>query len=94
MTKIFVYGAKNQVSLWGPRGEINDYSAREWSKLTGEYYYGRWELYFDMLFNALAKNETINMDEYHRMAVAWGREWDSRVGICLKLSLMVLLHYG
>ena len=80
MTKIFVYAAKNQVSLWGPRGEINDYSAREWSTLTGEYYYGRWELYFDMMFNALKNDQTINMEEYHRMAVAWGREWNIRVG--------------
>lgn len=92
MTKIFVYAAKNQVSLWGPRGEINDYSAREWSKLTGEYYYGRWELYFDMLFNALSKNETINMNDYHRMAIAWGREWNDRVSIYLPF-LWVVLYY-
>ena len=50
MQKVFLFAAKNQVNvfvsthrqvtLWGPNGEINDYSAREWSKLTGEYYYG------------------------------------------------------
>lgn len=80
MEKIFLFGAKNQVTLWGPNGEINDYSAREWSGLTGEYYYGRWNLYFDMLFEYLDQNKTLDMDAYHKKAVEFGREWDSRVG--------------
>ena len=77
MQKVFLFAAKNQVNvfvsthrqvtLWGPNGEINDYSAREWSKLTGEYYYGRWDLYFNMLFDHLDRNETLNMDEYHEI---------------------------
>lgn len=89
MQKVFLFAAKNQVNafvsthrqvtLWGPNGEINDYSAREWSKLTGEYYYGRWDLYFNMLFDHLDRNETLNMDEYHKKAVEFGLEWDSRV---------------
>ena len=89
MQKVFLFASKNQVNvfvsthrqvtLWGPNGEINDYSAREWSKLTGEYYYGRWDLYFNMLFDHLDRNETLNMDEYHKKAVEFGLEWDSRV---------------
>ena len=79
MTKIFVYGAKNQVSLWGPRGEINDYSAREWSKLTGEYYYGRWERYFDLFFDSILNEKPFDSQLFHNISIAWGQEWDARV---------------
>ena len=43
MTKAFLFSAKNQVTIWGPNGEINDYSAREWNGVVGDYYYGRWQ---------------------------------------------------
>ena len=78
MEKVFLFASKNQVSLWGPNGEINDYSAREWNGLMGEYYYGRWDLYFNMMFDMLDRNETINMDKYHDKAVEFGREWDRK----------------
>lgn len=32
---------------WGPSGEINDYSARAWQGLYGDYYRQRWALFFD-----------------------------------------------
>ena len=78
MEKVFLFASKNQVSLWGPNGEINDYSAREWNGLVGDYHYGRWELYFNMMFDFLDRNETINMDKYHEKAVEFGREWNKK----------------
>lgn len=78
MEKVFLFASKNQVSLWGPNGEINDYSAREWNGLMGEYHYGRWNLYFNMMFDMLDRNETINMDKYHDKAVEFGRMWDAK----------------
>ena len=79
MKKAFLFSAKNQVTLWGPNGEINDYSAREWAGLVGDYYYGRWNLYFDMLFDCLDRNTTLDHDVYHAKAVEYGLSWDSDV---------------
>jgi hypothetical protein len=36
--------ARNQITLWGPFGEINDYAKKEWGGLVRDYYRGRWEL--------------------------------------------------
>ena len=80
MTKIFVYGAKNIVSIWGPHGEIDDYSSREWSKLIGEYYYGRWERYFNLFFDSIVNEKPFDSLLFHNISIAWGQEWDARVG--------------
>lgn len=78
MQRQFLFAAKNQISLWGPHGEINDYSAREWAGVVGDYYEGRWTLYFEMLFDALMKNQTLIHDNYHEKAVEYGLKWDSK----------------
>ena len=39
--------ARNLITRWGPNGEINDYSAREWNGLLTNYYKKRWKIYFD-----------------------------------------------
>ncbi|XP_059081789.1 alpha-N-acetylglucosaminidase-like [Tigriopus californicus] len=46
---LFEFNARNQVTLWGPNGNILDYAAKQWSGLIGSYYLPRWRLYFDLL---------------------------------------------
>lgn len=36
------YGARNQLTLWGPTGQINDYAKKEWSGIVATYYKPRW----------------------------------------------------
>ncbi len=79
MEKVFLFASKNQVSLWGPNGEINDYSAREWSGLVGDYYYGRWNLYFDMIDECLQKGIEIDLTAYHNKSIEFGLYWDHLV---------------
>lgn len=45
----FEFNARNQVTLWGPDGQISDYAAKHWAGLVGDYYYMRWEMYFSTL---------------------------------------------
>ncbi|CAM0137119.1 hypothetical protein VKS41_008283 [Umbelopsis sp. WA50703] len=45
----FEYNVRNQITLWGPLGEINDYAAKEWAGLVGQYYQGRWQMFVDYL---------------------------------------------
>ena len=79
MKKAFLFSAKNQVTLWGPNGEINDYSAREWAGLVGDYYYGRWNLYFDMIDECLTKGIEIDLTAYHNKSIEFGLYWDHLV---------------
>ena len=52
------FNARNQITLWGPRGEINDYAKKEWGGLVRSYYKPRYELWFDLADEALATGAT------------------------------------
>jgi alpha-N-acetylglucosaminidase len=47
--KLFLFNARNQLTLWGPRGEISDYASKQWNGLVGTYYRPRWELFLKTL---------------------------------------------
>lgn len=41
----FDFYAKNQITLWGPKGENLDYATKQWSGVVIDYYYPRWKLF-------------------------------------------------
>jgi alpha-N-acetylglucosaminidase len=41
--ELWFYNAKNQVTLWGPIGNINDYAQKPWQGLYKNYYHLRWK---------------------------------------------------
>jgi alpha-N-acetylglucosaminidase len=43
----YVYNAINQVTLWGPDGEILDYASKSWGGLIRYYYLPRWQTYLE-----------------------------------------------
>eukprot|EP00755_Sulcionema_specki_P003087 Sspe_Gene.3497::Locus_1162_Transcript_1_1_Confidence_1.000_Length_2577::g.3497::m.3497/K01205/NAGLU; alpha-N-acetylglucosaminidase len=45
------WNARNQITLWGPNGNINDYAKKEWSGLVSSYHKKRWELAINMVKN-------------------------------------------
>lgn len=58
----YIRNAKRIVSIWGP--PIDDYSARIWEGLVGDYYMPRWYLWFDAQLNRKEIDFTL-----------WEREW-------------------
>jgi len=54
------FNARNQVTLWGPSGEINDYATKTWAGLVGSYFAPRWELFLRRVLEALAKGVAFN----------------------------------
>ena len=40
------FNARNQLTLWGPTGQINDYARKEWGGLVRSYYKLRFQLFF------------------------------------------------
>ena len=88
MERVFLFSAKNIITLWGPYGEINDYSAREWAGLTEDYYMARWKIYFRMLFEALDHNTTLVHEDYHDYVLKWGVGWG------FKTDLYTITHFN
>ena len=43
------YNARNQITLWGPHGEITDYASKQWAGLVSSYYIPRWRLFIEYL---------------------------------------------
>lgn len=54
---LFEHNARNLITMWGPRGEINDYASKQWSGLLKGYYFHRWKLFFDNLQKAMDAGE-------------------------------------
>lgn len=72
----FLFNAKNQITLWGPHGEINDYSTRQWNGLVGDYHYHRWTEYLKTVEQCVVENRTISLDDYHERIMTYGLKWD------------------
>lgn len=49
----YEYNMRNQITLWGPNGEILDYARKEWAGLVSDYYRPRWFLFTNLLLESL-----------------------------------------
>ncbi|XP_973259.1 alpha-N-acetylglucosaminidase isoform X2 [Tribolium castaneum] len=45
----FEYNARNQITLWGPRGEIMDYANKQWAGVVSHFFAPRWYLFINYL---------------------------------------------
>lgn len=45
----FAYNAINQITIWGPTGQIEDYASKSWGGLVGEYYLPRWQIFLEYI---------------------------------------------
>ncbi|CAN8004413.1 unnamed protein product, partial [Ixodes hexagonus] len=63
---LYEYNARNQITLWGPQGEIVDYANKQWSGLIRGYYLPRWELFFKTLEECLATHTSFNNEQFKK----------------------------
>ncbi|XP_045159526.2 alpha-N-acetylglucosaminidase-like isoform X2 [Mercenaria mercenaria] len=59
------YNARNQITLWGPTGEVRDYAAKQWSGLISSYYAKRYQYFFDDLLECVEKRKPFNQTKYN-----------------------------
>ncbi|HEY9294671.1 MAG TPA: alpha-N-acetylglucosaminidase TIM-barrel domain-containing protein [Microlunatus sp.] len=67
------YDLKSLVSLWAPGTDLQDYARREFNGLVGDYYAGRWRLYFDQLATALRTGDQPGPIDWDAVAEKWAR---------------------
>ncbi|KAJ5769528.1 hypothetical protein N7520_004087 [Penicillium odoratum] len=72
----YEYNARNQITLWGPRGEITDYASKQWGGLISSYYIPRWKIFVEYLQTATvsAYNDTILGDRLLDFELGWQKQ--------------------
>jgi alpha-N-acetylglucosaminidase len=76
LANFYEYNARNQITLWGPAGQINDYASKSWGGLVSSYYVPRWEIFVDYLAEtAVASYNVTTLNGY---LLQWGEAWASR----------------
>lgn len=58
-----------------PETDLADYANREWSGLVGEYYTGRWKLFFAALDADLTNQQKFNADHFSQQRAEFERQW-------------------
>ena len=97
------FNARNQITRWGPNGNIEDYAAKEWAGLISGYYRKRWEIYVSWVKNATEKgvslNDTFLSDALNEFESDWGYQTDhesypiATTGDTLELTSKYLQKY-
>jgi hypothetical protein len=100
---LFDFNARNQVTLWGYNGEIDDYASKNWGGLARGYYLKRWQLLLSNTHSALEKNVTLDMDAYSAAELSLGQNFCvaysdvygvEAVGDTLEVSKDLMTRYG
>lgn len=73
--KLYEYNARNQITLWGPTGEIDDYANKMWSGLVSAYYKPRWQLFVKELVTAVSQGKEIDLNAFKAKALVQGTAW-------------------
>jgi hypothetical protein len=73
-----LYNARNQITLWGPNGEINDYAAKiGWSGLVKDYYLFRWDSYLTLQLACIANGTVPDWDAWNKAMLSWEQAWSA-----------------
>lgn len=62
--QLFEINARNQITLWGPTGQIVDYAMKQWSGVVGDYCLPRWQLFIDVCVKSMVDGKPINMERF------------------------------
>mmetsp|Transcript_15996 Transcript_15996/g.25573 ORF Transcript_15996/g.25573 Transcript_15996/m.25573 type:complete len:133 (-) Transcript_15996:103-501(-) len=76
------FNARNQLTLWGPTGQIKDYATKAWGGLTRAYFKPRWTMLLDEVLAALNAGESFNQSAYnskvlHEVEIPWQNATDT-----------------
>ncbi|GAB6023822.1 hypothetical protein CHUAL_008565 [Chamberlinius hualienensis] len=63
-SSLYEYNARNQITLWGPSGNILDYATKQWSGIVRDYYKPRWTLFVAQVSSAMQSGTTFSDTQY------------------------------
>lgn len=59
----YEFNARNQITTWGPTGQIVDYAMKQWAGMVSDYCLPRWKLFFKELEKSVALGRKININK-------------------------------
>jgi len=62
--RLYEFNARNQITLWGPDGQILDYGGKQWAGLMKDYYIPRWEMFFKVLEKCLIQKTKFDKNKF------------------------------
>jgi alpha-N-acetylglucosaminidase len=62
----YEFNARNQITLWGPNGEIVDYATKQWNGIVMDYYQPRWSLFLQQLKLSLEQKVPFNQSKFQQ----------------------------
>lgn len=66
MLQQYEFNARNQVTLWGPTGQIIDYATKQWNGIVIDYYLPRWSLFLQQLRVSLEEKVPYNQSKFQQ----------------------------
>ncbi|XP_076826450.1 alpha-N-acetylglucosaminidase [Brachyhypopomus gauderio] len=67
--QLYEVNARNQITLWGPDGEILDYANKQWAGLVQDYYLQRWDLFVSTLVGCVEHGRPFSQDAFNQAAL-------------------------
>lgn len=74
----FEYEARNQITLWGPSGQLIDYASKGWSGLMKTYHLKRWQIFVEYLI--ATEPAQYNQTEFQAKLLVWELSWVNTTG--------------
>lgn len=71
------FNARNQITMWGPSEQINDYASKQWNGLVGNYYKPRWQMFLDSVVDAVQQGKAWNPDTYNAAKLIVEQRWQT-----------------
>ena len=72
----FVRAEKTVITLMGTQGSgSEEYAARLWNGLVGQYYYGRWSRFFEYLLKCVSEGKPYDQQEWDAVRRPWQESW-------------------
>jgi len=75
---LYEFNARNQLTLWGPDGNINDYARKSWAGLYKDYYAPRWLSFTNSVVSAVAEGKEFDQDKWdEEVALPFEQKWQN-----------------
>ena len=75
VTNNLEFNARNQITMWGPHQNIEDYASKEWAGQVKDYYGSRWSLFTSKVYGAVVSGEAFDKQAYENDRFALEAKW-------------------
>eukprot|EP00483_Globobulimina_turgida_P012449 UN12472 len=77
----YEFNARNQITLWGPTGQINNYACKQWGDVIGTYYLPQWQLFVDEAVECLKNGTAWNENAFYEINYPkYELPWSTAIG--------------